>query len=261
MAVDTQELEAKVQQMYREVALHPDAGFHFELGRGLAESVGYDPARLDLVPVDAVASFAGVGHFFDLADPRPGETLLDLGSGSGMDVFYAATLVGATGQVIGVDFTREQLAKARRLAADHSEEVADVEFRQGRLDDLPVDDVSIDCVISNGVINLCPDKALVFAEAARVLRPGGRLALADIVTDVPLAEGIVCNADLWAACIGGAAQVDDYVAAIEKAGLVVELMRRNRYGFLSAGAQGAAKTYGVKSVSLLARKPGESWTR
>ncbi|MFE6509082.1 methyltransferase domain-containing protein [Nocardioides sp. NPDC057767] len=254
MAVDTHELEAKVQQMYREVALHPDAGFHFELGRGLAESVGYDPARLDLVPADAVASFAGVGHFFDFADPRAGETLLDLGSGSGMDVFYAATLVGTSGKVIGVDFTPEQLAKARRLAAGHADAV---EFREGRLDDLPVEDGTVDCVISNGVINLCPDKALVFAEAARVLRPGGRLALADIVTDVPLAEGIVCNADLWAACIGGAAQVDDYVAAIEKAGLVVALMRRNRYGFLSAGAQGAAKTYGVKSISLLASKPVE----
>lgn len=257
MSVDTQDLEAKVQQMYREVALHPDAGFHFELGRGLAESLGYDPARLDLVPTDAVASFAGVGHFFDLAEPRPGETLLDLGSGSGMDVFYAATLVGATGKVIGMDFTPEQLAKARRLAAGHSN-AATIEFREGRLDDLPVEDDTVDCVISNGVINLCPDKALVFTEAARVLRPGGRLALADIVTDVPLAEGIVCNADLWAACIGGAAQVDDYVAATEKAGLVVALMRRNRYSFLSAGAQGAARTYGVKSISLLARKPGMS---
>jgi SAM-dependent methyltransferase len=257
MTVDTQDLEAKVQQMYREVALHPDAGFHFELGRGLAESLGYDAARLDLVPTDAVASFAGVGHFFDLAEPRPGETLLDLGSGSGMDVFYGATMVGTTGTVIGVDFTPEQLAKARRLAAGHAD-AATIEFREGRLDDLPVADGTVDCVISNGVINLCPDKALVFAEAARVLRPGGRLALADIVTDVPLAEGIVCNADLWAACIGGAAQVDDYVAAIEKAGLVVALMRRNRYSFLSAGAQGAATTYGVKSISLLARKPGMS---
>ena len=258
MAVDPQELEAKVQQMYREVALHPDAGFHFELGRGLAESVGYDPDRLDLVPADAVASFAGVGHFFDFADPRPGETLLDLGSGSGMDVFYAATLVGAAGHVIGVDFTPEQLDKARRLAAGQAGAAANVEFREGRLDELPVGDATVDCVISNGVINLCPDKALVFAEAARVLRPGGRLALADIVTDVPLADGIVCNADLWAACIGGAAQIDDYEAAIEKAGLVVELMRRNRYGFLSAGARGAAKTYGVKSISLLARRPAES---
>ena len=257
MTVDTQDLEAKVQQMYREVALHPDAGFHFELGRRLAESVGYDPARLDLVPADAVESFAGVGHFFDLAEPLLGETLLDLGSGSGMDVFYAATLVGATGRVIGVDFTPEQLAKARGLAAGHAD-AATIEFREGRLDDLPVEDGAVDCVISNGVINLCPDKALVFAEAARVLRPGGRLALADIVTDVPLAEGIVCNADLWAACIGGAAQVDDYVAAIEKSGLVVALMRRNRYSFLSAGAQGAATTYGVKSISLLARKPGMS---
>ncbi|MFI5624117.1 methyltransferase domain-containing protein [Nocardioides sp. NPDC051685] len=255
MTVDTHELETKVQQMYREVALHPDAGFHFELGRALAESVGYDPARLDLVPAEAVESFAGVGHFFDLAAPQPGETLLDLGSGSGMDVFYAATLVGATGHVIGVDFTPEQLAKARRLGGPAG---ATVEFREGRLDRLPVEDATADCVISNGVINLCPDKAVVFAEAARVLRPGGRLALADIVTDVPLAEGIVCNADLWAACIGGAAQVDDYVAAIEKAGLVVELMRRNRYAFLSAGAQGAATTYGVKSVSLLARKPAWS---
>jgi ubiquinone/menaquinone biosynthesis C-methylase UbiE len=251
--VDTRELEAKVQQMYRDVALHPNATFHFELGRKVAEAVGYASARLDEVPAEAVASFAGVGHFFDLAELRPGETLVDLGSGSGMDVFYAAGLVGATGRVIGVDFTSEQLAKARDLASTYG--VSSVEFREGRIEALPLDDASVDCVISNGVINLCPDKDAVFAEAARVLRPGGRLAIADIITERQLTDAIVCNADLWASCIGGASQQDAYLTAIESAGFAVETVRDNAYEFISDQARGASATYGVKSISLLARRP------
>ena len=148
-------------------------------------------------------SFAGVGFFFDLLDLGPDEAVLDLGSGSGMDVFYAAGLVGPGGVVLGVDFTREQLDKAAGLMREHR--IGNVDLREGRIEALPVEDASVDAVISNGVINLCPDKKSVFAEAARVLRPGGRLAVADIVTEVQLVDSIVCNADLWASCIGGAA--------------------------------------------------------
>lgn len=252
--LDVQQLETKVKQMYRAVAEEPQAGFHFELGRDLATRLGYDPDRLAAVPSGAVDSFAGVGYFFDLASLREGQSVVDLGSGAGLDAFYAAGFVGATGRVLGVDFTPEQLDKARRLAADAG--LAQVDFRDGRIEALPLADASADCVISNGVINLCPDKAVVFAEAARVLRPGGRLAIADIVTDEPLTEAIVCNADLWASCIGGAPQQETYVGLIEEAGLVVEQTRSNPYQFLSTQARSASSRYGVKSISLLATKAG-----
>lgn len=251
-AVDTGALARKVQEMYRLVADDPHGDFHFEMGRGLAERLGYPQALLDAVPAGALESFAGVGYFFDLADLAPGDQVVDLGSGSGTDVFAAASVTGP-GQVLGVDFTPEQLAKSRRLAAEAR--IGNVEFREARIEELPVPDESVDCVISNGVINLAPHKARVFAEAARVLRPGGRLALADIVTERPLTEAIVCNVDLWASCIGGAAQEDAYRAAVEGAGLEVEVVRENPYEFISGQARGASETYGVKSVSLLARKP------
>lgn len=252
--LDTTALATKVRQMYRAVAEDPHGTFHFELGEPLALRVGYDPARLSAVPTPAVDSFAGVGYFFDLAELTEGETVLDLGSGSGMDAFYAASIVGSGGRVIGVDFTPEQVAKARHLAAEAG--LAQAEFHTSRIEHLPVADGTVDCVISNGVINLCADKAAVFAEAARVLRPGGRLAIADIVSETQLKESIVCNADLWASCIGGAAQENQYAGTIEQAGLTVRAVRTNPYEFISEQARNATKTYGVKSISLLAVKEG-----
>ena len=166
-------------------------------------------------------------------------------------MFFACTRVGPQGRVIGVDFTAEQLSKATALAADG---FGQAEFHAGRVEQLPVARESVDCVISNGVINLAPDKAAVFAEAARVLRPGGRLAIADIVSEQQLKESIVSDADLWASCIGGAAQEDAYRQAIEAAGLRVEELRRNPYEFISDRAHDASVKYGVKSVSLMARK-------
>jgi ubiquinone/menaquinone biosynthesis C-methylase UbiE len=254
VTVDKGQLEVKVKDMYRHVAEEPHGRFHFELGEQVALRAGYEPSRLRSVPADAVESFAGVGYFFDLADLSPGETVVDLGSGSGMDAFYAASLVGPTGRVVGVDFTIEQLEKARRIAAltrlDH------VEFLEGPIEALPLRSGSADCVISNGVINLCPDKAAVFAEAARVLRPGGRLAIADIISEQALTEAIVCNADLWASCIGGATQQEVYLQSIESSGLTVKEVRENDYQFISDQARNASATYGVKSVSLLAVKDG-----
>jgi ubiquinone/menaquinone biosynthesis C-methylase UbiE len=250
--VDVQELEAKVKDMYRHVAEEPDRDYHFELGRKLATHLGYPPEVLDQIPEGAIESFAGVGYFFDLAELAESESVIDLGSGSGMDVFFAAHQVGPKGRVVGVDFTAEQLDKARRLAADSG--VNQVELREGRIDALPVEDESFDCVISNGVINLSPEKDQVFAEAARVLRPGGRLAIADIVSEQQLKESIVCDADLWASCIGGAAQQDAYREAIEGAGLRIEDIKQNPYEFISERARDASVKYGVKSVSLLAIK-------
>lgn len=305
MAIDTQtasnvqldvdDLRGKVRQMYRAVAQQPgDGPFHFEMGRALAERLGYPKADLDRIPHAALESFAGVGYYFDFAALRPGETVVDLGSGSGTDAFTAALHVRDTGHVIGIDMTDAQLEKATRLRGassfdpfdklrvdgeqsrtiDDAQDVpsesrgtarqsnpassglfAHVEFREGLIEQIPVRDGQADCVVSNGVINLCPDKKAVFAEAARVLRPGGRLALADIVTQVQLPSDITCNATLWAACIGGASQQDDYLGAIELAGLRVITVRDNpEYRFLSRSAQNATRQYGVRSISLVAVK-------
>jgi arsenite methyltransferase len=250
--VDVQELEAKVKDMYRHVAEEPQGKYHFELGRPLAEHLGYPADVLDRIPAGAIESFAGVGYFFDLADLSAGESVVDLGSGSGMDVFFAADRVGRSGSVVGIDFTAEQLEKARRIAEEGG--FAQVELREGRIEKLPVEGAGCDCVISNGVINLAPEKEPVFAEAARVLKPGGRLAIADIVSEQQMKESIVCDADLWASCIGGAAQQDAYRGAIEAAGLRIEELRDNPYEFISDRARDASAKYGVKSVSLLAIK-------
>lgn len=251
--LDTAELEQRVKDMYEEVALQPEREFHFETGRPLAERLGYPAADLDAIPAAAIDSFAGVGYLFDLAAVQPGERVLDLGSGSGTDSFLAAVAAGRSGRVIGVDMTDAQLDKARRLAADNGIET--IEFRSGYIEDLPVDADDFDCVISNGVINLSPDKPAVFAAAARALRPGGRLALSDIVTAEQLPEGVTCDASLWAACIGGAMQRDGYRAAIEAAGFEVEQWRENpEYRFVSDRADNATQKYGVTSISLLARR-------
>jgi arsenite methyltransferase len=251
--VDTQELEAKVKDMYRHVAEEPRGKYHFEMGRPMAERLGYPAEVLDRIPSGAIESFAGVGYFFDLAKLRDGECVIDLGSGSGMDVFFAGLQVGTSGSVVGIDFTAEQLDKACGLAGEAGFD--QVELREGRIEKLPADDATFDCVISNGVINLSPEKERVFAEAVRVLRPSGRLAIADIVSESQLKESIVCDADLWASCIGGAAQEDAYRAAIEGSGLRVEELRENPYRFISDQARNASEKYGVKSVSILATKP------
>jgi arsenite methyltransferase len=251
--VDAQELETKVKDMYRHVAEEPHGAYHFEMGRSLARRLGYPAHVLDRIPAGAIESFAGVGYFFDLAALQPGERVIDLGSGSGMDVFFAALRVGADGAVVGVDFTLEQLEKGRRLGDEARLE--QVEFREGRIENLPAEDDAFDCVISNGVINLAPEKERVFAEVARVLTPGGRMAIADIVSEQVLKESIVCDADLWASCIGGAAQQDAYREAIQGAGLRVKEVRENPYEFISDRARDASGKYGVKSVSLLADKP------
>ena len=251
--LDTLDLERRVKEMYREVAEEPFKEFHFETGRTLAERLGYPSEELDAIPAEAIDSFAGVGYYFELARITPGETVVDLGSGSGTDSFLAARQTGESGRVVGIDMTSAQLAKARRLASEQG--IANVEFIEAHIEQLPLPNASADLVISNGVINLAPDKAAVFADAARVLRPGGRLALADIVTNTQLPVGVTCDASLWAACIGGALQRDDYREAIEAAGFKLDDLQENdRYRFVSERAENATKKYGVRSVSLLAIK-------
>jgi SAM-dependent methyltransferase len=251
--IDTDELRDKVKAMYKAVAEEPSGEFHFEMGRALAERLGYPAGELHRVPTEAIESFAGVGYHLGLAKIEPSEHVVDLGSGSGMDAFLAAAQAGPEGSVVGVDMTPEQLAKSRRLA--ERDDYPTVRFEQGYLEETPIPDGSADVVISNGVINLCDDKKVVFGEIARILATGGRMAISDIVTERQLTEAIVCDVNLWASCIGGAMQQDDYRAAIEGAGLEIQTVQENpQYLFLSDSAQGATETFGVKSISVLAVK-------
>ena len=253
--VDSERLEAEIKDMYRHVAREEDAQLHFEVGRPLAAHLGYPEDVLDTIPAEALASFAGVGYHFDLAALSPGDEVLDLGSGSGTDVFFAATQVGGSGRVIGVDFTDEQVAKATWLR--DRDGFSRVELVEASIDDLPFEDASFDAVLSNGVINLSPVKNRVLAEAARVLRPGGRLAIADIVSGRPLKERTRRNVDLWAACIAGAIPHRSYLETIEAAGFHVETVRKNDYRFISERALDACSTYGVESISVVAVRDTE----
>jgi arsenite methyltransferase len=256
LSVDPDELDRHITVMYRDVANEVDRELHFPIGRALAGALGYPSELLDRLPAEAVASFAGVGYHFGLARLLPNERVLDLGSGSGTDVFAAAVHVGPHGCVIGVDITPEQLVKARRLVSDEH-----VSFRRARIEQLPFADGSFDVVFSNGVVNLSADKRGVFTEAARMLRPGGRLALSDIVTELEIAAHTARQAELWAACIAGASQQDLYLADISAAGLELQLVQHNpSYRFTSERAQRTSEKYGASSISLLALKPNTTTT-
>ncbi|MEM4781828.1 MAG: methyltransferase domain-containing protein [Halalkalicoccus sp.] len=250
--LDVRKLEREVKAVYRDVAKAPEGGFHLEIGRPLAERLRYPPEDPDRGPAAAIDSFAGVGYHFDLAELDEGDDVLDLGSGSGTDAFVAALHVGETGSVTGLDMTDEQLEKARGLGGT---ELENVRFERGYIEALPFPDDSFDVVVSNGVINLSAEKERVFEEVSRVLGTGGRLAIADIVSETRMPERIKADADLWAACIGGAEQVDEYTDLIETSGFdVLEVRANPEYEFISERAQGACGTYGVKSVSLVARR-------
>lgn len=252
-SVEAIEVETKVKAMYRDVANNPEGEFHFEMGRTMAERLGYKPQDLNQVPENAIDSFAGVGYYFDLADIQPGEEVVDLGSGSGMDTFVAGLKVGEQGHVTGVDMTQEQLLKSESLRKLHRFE--NISYTKGYIQSTEFIDDRFDVVISNGVINLAVDKAEVFKEAARLLKPGGRLAIADIVSEKQLPEDVTCNSRLWAACIGGAMPQEEYIDAIKAAGFEVQEVRDNStYKFISGGGQWGMDNYGVKSISILAIK-------
>ena len=190
-------LRREVQERYTEVAANPDQTFHFHHGRPMAEILGYTMDQVDAMPPQAVESFAGVGNPFSVGSIQPGETVLDIGSGAGFDCFIAGQAVGPAGKIIGIDMTEAMLDKSRNIARQMGLE--QVEFHYGFAEELPVPDGSVDVVISNGVINLCPDKYKAFEEVFRALKPGGRLYLADIVVHKPVPDAAKANVDLWTA--------------------------------------------------------------
>jgi len=194
LLVDPDTLREQVREKYREVAAHPDRSFHFHTGRPLAARLGYENSIVDAFPDRAVESFAGVGNPFELRRLEPGERVVDVGSGAGFDSFVAATQVGDTGAVVGVDMTDEMLDKSTATAVELG--LGHVEFRKGLAEKMPVGDGWADVVISNGVINLCADKRAVFDEIRRVLRPGGVLQFADIANGRPVPPDTLRDVDL-----------------------------------------------------------------
>jgi arsenite methyltransferase len=197
LPVDPATLREEVKSKYREVAGNPRGEYHFHTGRPLARRLGYDMAVVEAMPDAAVESFAGVANPFSLRPLDPGEKVVDAGSGAGFDCFVAARQVGPSGRVVGVDMLPEMLEKSRASAA--SMKLANVEFRAGLVEEMPVEDGWADVVISNGVINLCADKKRAFEEIWRVLRPGGRLQFADIANGRPVPGSALRNIDLWTA--------------------------------------------------------------
>ena len=194
-AVDVEGLRCQIQDKYTEVARTPKMGFHFHTGRPLALMLGYAGALIDQLPASAVESFAGTGNPFSMGDVRPGETVLDIGCGAGFDSILAALRAGPAGRVIAVDMTPAMLEKAAASARQAG--VSNIEFRGGLAESLPVDDGAVDLVISNGVINLCPDKMAVMAEVHRALKPGGRIQIGDIVVHKEVPQSAKDNIDLW----------------------------------------------------------------
>jgi len=195
LGLDRSEIRAAIQAEYVEVAEHPDKGFHFHTGRKLADILGYDEKWLQHVPEESLASFAGTGNPFRQGELKPGERVVDLACGAGTDTFIAASQVGPTGYVVGVDMTPAMIKKAR--ASLKTSEFENIDFCKGFAEELPVTDGWADVVISNGSLNLMPDKAAVLAEIARVLKPGGRLQMADISVNKPVPTGAKTNIDLW----------------------------------------------------------------
>jgi SAM-dependent methyltransferase/predicted DsbA family dithiol-disulfide isomerase len=245
-----------VQSLYSEVASRPEKEYHFPLGIDALRHIGYPDQVLAKLPPTATESFAGVGFPHAANAIRPGDTVLDIGSGSGTDVLYAALLVGPTGKVYGLDITPAMIAKAR--ANIERMGMTNVTILEGDATKIPVPDLSIDVVTSNGVLNLVPDKPMAFREIFRILKPSGHLQLADIVVQSDV--GAVCglNPQLWADCIGGAAVEADYLETIRTVGFEdVRIVRRLDYFAKSSSdsTKRITKTFGAESIVVAARRP------
>lgn len=226
------ELKAAVAERYGRVALSPTEKFGFPVGRRFAESLGYDAALLESLPAEMSDSFTGAGNPQPFVDARPGETLLDLGCGAGLDLFLYAQRIGPTGRLFGLDLSEEMLGKARQNLETLG--VRNVVWLHAAADAIPLPDHSVDLVTANGIFNLSPDKEAVMREVARVLKPGGRTVFAEIVLKSELPREIRRELDDWFRCIGGALVQDDFLTRLQEQGLshpeVLSLGRNARTG-------------------------------
>lgn len=245
-----------VRRMYTDVAREPERGFHFPTGRAACEFEGYEPELLDRLPPAALASFAGVGYPFFARVIREGDVVLDVGSGSGTDALIAGILVGRQGEVVGLDMTRAMRERLQENAA--AMRAANVRVVDGHAEAIPLPDASVDVVTSNGVLNLVPDKRKAIAEIYRVLRPGGRVQIADIVLAETPSEACRSKAELWAECIVGATKESEYLGFFRDAGFQdAEVLSRLDYFAHSPDEETrkVAASFGAEAIVLRGRKP------
>ncbi len=247
-----------VKQMYTDVAIKPEMGFHFPTGRPACEFLGYPQDQLDAVPVSAVESFAGVGYPFMCNAIRPGDVVLDIGAGAGTDALIASMLTGDNGKVIGLDMTDAMHSKfhdnIKQMGATN------VEPLLGNAEDIPLDDATVDVITSNGVLNLVPDKQVAFAELFRVMKPGGRLQISDIIIQRCEEELVEAknNPRLWAECIVGALYEDYYTRWLEEAGFNnVKVLLHQDYFSKSdnASTRDVAQHFNAESITISGFKP------
>lgn len=246
-------LHEAILEEYRLVAEEPERGFHFHTGRPLTRMLKYDPELLAGIPGRAIESFAGTGNPFRMRRLRPGWKVADIGSGAGMDSLIAGKLVYPGGKVIGVDMTPAMLNKARRSAFESG--LRSVEFRYGVAENLPIPDGWADVVISNGMLNLVPDKPAALREMYRVLRPGGWLQIADIIVQMPVPDQSKQNPELWTGCIAGALLEHALRDAVKQAGFTGFKITWRKAVYDGAPQESSAEHFGTLGITFRAHKP------
>jgi SAM-dependent methyltransferase len=251
--VDRERLRAGITDKYTEVALEPEKGFHFHTGRPLAAMLGYAPASVDRLPTATIDSFAGTGNPFSMGPIHRGEVVLDMGCGAGFDLLQAAIQTGPTGRAIGVDMTPAMRERARAGADELF--LRNVDIRAGYLEELPVEDATIDVVISNGVFNLTPDKEAVMREVRRVLKPGGRFQVGDIIVHIDVPQDAKDDVELWSNCIAGALTRDEWQWVIDSAGFVDTRWGAETDVYSGSKHESDAKEFETRGVTFAARKP------
>ncbi|HYM14287.1 MAG TPA: methyltransferase domain-containing protein [Dehalococcoidia bacterium] len=252
--VDRERLRRQISEKYTEVAREPRKGFHFHTGRPLAMMLGYDAADVDRLPEATVESFAGTGNPFSMGKLGSGDTVVDMGCGAGFDALQAALQVGPTGRVIAVDMTvamREKASAGARLLG-----LTNVVVREGYLEELPVQDGSADVVISNGVLNLTPDKTAVMREVYRVLRPGGRFAIGDIIVHKDVPQEAKDDIELWSNCIAGALMQREWDWVLDHVGFKEIRWGRQVDVYSGSKHESDAREFDTRGVTFSGVKPG-----
>lgn len=251
---DRAALRSAIQEKYSEVARTPECEFHFVTGRPLAERLSYSEDMLNAIPSGAIDSFAGVGNPFSIAPIPEGAVVLDIGSGAGMDSLIASRIVGPNGKVVGIDMTSAMVERARDNARQM--DARNVRFEQGYAESLPFADESVDVVISNGVINLCPSKTEVYDEIYRVLKPGGRIQIADVLLTDPVPTASVDLIHLWTDCVAGGLLDEDYLRMLQDTGFVDFAIYSVYDVFSDARIARSAARYGARGVCIRGTKVG-----
>jgi len=251
--VDRDRLRRGISEKYTEVAQEPERGFHFHTGRPLSVMLGYAAADVDRLPQATVDSFAGTGNPFSMGDLKPGETVADLGCGAGFDTLQAALRVGPTGRVIAVDMTPAMREKAAEGAAALG--LKNVDVREGFLEDLPVSDASVDVVISNGVLNLTPDKEAVMREVFRVLKPGGRFQVGDIIVHLDVPQEAKDDVELWSNCIAGALTQGEWKWVLDQVGFTGVRWGEQTDVYSGSKHESDAAEFDTRGVSFTGAKP------